>query len=176
MDALRRTSLILVAACAGVAGGLWLLFSVILEPVASDGCNTSLIDGPYKSAMVPTHVAAAAVLSWALWHQAQATGRLVDVTRGGLIAVWSVVVLCVVVPGAAGILGFVGVFGGPLIGIPGLLALAVATAVTFLRTRGRGDWEAYAPMTRVLGWGALLLGVPGSIGYAWLEGANPFCF
>jgi hypothetical protein len=176
MDALRRTSLIVVAACGAAAFGLVLVFSVLLEPVDYGGCNTGLIDGPYKSAMVPAHLAATAVLTWALWQQARRTGQLVTATRWVLIAVWVIVAASLIVPGGATLIGFVGVFGGQLIALPTLLVLAVSALAVFFRTHGRGGWDAYAPMTRVLGWNALLLGVPGSIGYYWLEGASPFCF
>jgi hypothetical protein len=128
--------------------GLWLLFAVLLEPVRTVSCNTSLIDGPYKSAMVPAHLLAAAVLSWRI-------GR-----SRWLLAVWAVIVACLVFPALLSLIVTVAVFVAPLVGV----ALAIA-AIANLR--------AVAP---VLPWACLVLGLPASVGYVWLAGANPFCF
>ena len=161
MDALRRTTLTTVAACGAVAAGLWLLFGVLLEPVR-EGCNTSLIDSPYATALVPAHLIGAAVLTTVLRRP-----------RGVLIAVWVVIAVCLVLPGIFGVIGFAAVFAGPLIGIPALLALAIGAAVN---ARRPDRWAKFAPMATALAWGVLLLGLPASVSYAWLEGASAFCF
>ena len=163
MDALRRTTLTTVAACGAVGAGLWLLFGVLLEPVR-DGCNTSLIDSPYATALVPAHLAAAGVLTVVLWTRAP---------RAALFAVWVVIAACLVFPGLFGWIGFVAVFAGPLLGLPALVALAIGAAVS---ARRPDRWEKLATISTVLAWGALLLGLPASLATAWLEGASPFCF
>jgi hypothetical protein len=163
MDATRRTTLTTVAACAAAAAGLWLLFGVLLEPVR-DGCNTSLVDSPYKTWLVPAHLAAAGLVTAALWRRGP---------RPVLIAVWVVIAACLVVPGLFSVIGFVAIFAGPLIGLPALFALAIAALVTVPRP---DRWARFAPMATVLGWGALALGIPASLGYYWLEAVSVFCF
>jgi hypothetical protein len=163
MDATRRSTLTMVAACAAAATGLWLLFEVLLEPVRS-GCNTGLIDSPYSTWLVPAHLAAASLLTAVLWPRGP---------RAVLGAWWVLAAACVVIPGLFGVIGFVALFAGPLIGIPALIALAIVAAVHAPRP---DRWAKFAPMASVLGWGALVLGIPTSLAYAWLDAVSVFCF
>jgi hypothetical protein len=73
--------------------------------------------------------------------------------------------------------GFVGVFGGPSVGLAGLAILAVMT-VLVARSRAPRElrWRRHAAAAQVLLWGSLVLGLPASLGYAWLSGADAFCF
>ena len=161
MDA-RRTTLVAFGTCLGVGLVLWLLFFVALEPQESSGCNTSLLDGFYKDALVPAHLFAALVLSAVLWRDDRWTRR-------GLAAVWLVIAICLAFPDVFGPIALVAVFAAPLLGIPALIALGISAAL-------KPQWPRLAPMATVLTWGCLVLGLPASISYAWLEGANPFCF
>jgi hypothetical protein len=173
MDGVRRSTLLAVAACAAVGAMLWLLFGLLLEPVRSTGCSTRLADGPYRTALGPAHVVAAAVLSWAIWQLAVRTGRGPRATRRTLVALWILVAICVVIPGVAGVIAFVGIFAGPFVGIPLLVAVAIA-ALANLRAQER--WRRFAAMATVLAWGSLVIGVPASLAYAWLDGVSLFCF
>ena len=161
MDALRRTTLLTTGACAAVAMGLGLLFWVILEPATSVSCNSSLLDGPYKTALVPAHVAAAAVLTAVLWSGDRRA-------RWALGVVWLYVGICLVENDAFGPLALFGVFA-PWFGAAALVALAINAGLD-------RRWERLARLSRVLAWGCLLLGLPASLTYAYLDGASLFCF
>jgi hypothetical protein len=163
MDAARRSTVTMVAACAAAAAGLWMLFGVALEPVRS-GCNTGLIDSPYATWLVPAHLAAAGLLTAVLWPRGP---------RPALVAWWVLAAACAAVPGLFGVIGFVAIFAGPLIGVPALLALGIVVAVHAPRP---DRWAKFAPMATALGWGALVLGVPTSLAYAWLDAVSVFCF
>jgi hypothetical protein len=156
----RRLDLLTVAACAAVGAGLWLLFGVLLDPVRED-CNTSLRPGAYRDAMVPAHLAAVAVLSACLWWSSDRSGRIV------LVTVWVYALACVLRPGLIVPPAFVAVFAAVPVG--GALVLGVALHVAVSR-RLRPVHAAS------LAWGMLVLGVPASVGYAWLGGASAFCF
>src|ERR687885_1827968 len=63
LHALRRTTVASLTVGVLVAAGLLVTFWVLLRPVQSDGCTTSLLASPFKTALVPAHLAAAAALS-----------------------------------------------------------------------------------------------------------------
>src|SRR5919107_4735953 len=67
LHALRRTTVVSLTVGVLVATGLVVTFWVLLHPVQSDGCTTSLLASPFKTALVPAHLAAAAVLSVCVW-------------------------------------------------------------------------------------------------------------
>src|ERR687885_2119482 len=67
LHALRRTTVASLTVGLLVAAGLLVTFRVLLHPVQSDGCTTSLLASPFKTALVPAHIAAAAVLSACVW-------------------------------------------------------------------------------------------------------------
>ena len=173
MDALRRSTLITVAACAAVAAGLWLAFWILLEPVESASCNTTLLDGAYEDALVPAHLAGAALLSWAVWEMARTTGVGLRGTRIALIAIWVVIGLSFAEPGVFGLLALVLSGVGIVVGLPALAALGIGVLVNLRRPN---RWESYAAMARVLAWGCLVVGLPSSIAFAYGEGASLFCF
>jgi hypothetical protein len=155
----------------------------VLDPAAEAAieCNTSLAASTFKDALVPVHLLALAIVSAALWSLAAArtaSERPGRVTMAALTLVWVYVGVCLFVPGLFGIAALIGVFGGPTVGLTALLVLAVRAFLTYRSTSLSGDarQDDYAITALGLAWGALLLGIPASIAYAWLRGADPFCF
>src|SRR5919197_2657350 len=67
LHALRRTTVVSITVSGLVTASLLVTFRGLLHPVQSDGCTTSLLASPFKTALVPAHIAAAAVLSACLW-------------------------------------------------------------------------------------------------------------
>src|SRR5919206_1191819 len=67
LHALRRTTVASLTVGGLVAAGLVVTFWVLLHPVRSDGCTTSLLASPFKTALVPAHLGAAAALSVCVW-------------------------------------------------------------------------------------------------------------
>jgi hypothetical protein len=137
----RSATLASLLAALGVAGVLGLTFGVLLHPLEVSGCNTSLPDSDFRTALAPVHVLAGAVLSGRLWVLSARR------PRGGL-------------PGRPTLLGLVAVWA-------------------YVGASQRPDdsrWSDHARSAQFLLWGALLLGLPASLAYAWLTGAKPFCF
>ena len=178
---LRRATIVTTAVCAGVFAVLLLTFWVVLSPVdADDGCNTTLAPSAFRDALGPVHLVAAGVLSaclWALGAARRGSDRPNVVTMLALGALWIYVGACWADNDLFAPAGFAGVFGGPSIGLTGLVILAVTTAVAG-RSRAPRElrWRRHAASAQVLLWGALVLGLPASMGYAWLSGADGFCF
>lgn len=159
---------------------LLVTFWVLLAPVEDSGCNTALLPSDFRDALAPVHLAAAVVLSACLW--ALGAARRGAETPGGatlvvLGAVWVYIGACWADHDLFGVAGFVGVFGGPTVGLVGLFALGVRS-LALSRSPAPADerWRRHALSAQVLVWGCLLLGLPASIGYAWLRGADAFCF
>ena len=67
LHALRRTTVASITVSGLVTASLLVTFRVLLHPVHSDGCTTSLLAPPFKTALVPAHLAAAAALSVCVW-------------------------------------------------------------------------------------------------------------
>jgi hypothetical protein len=147
-----------LAALLSVAGTLAVTFWVLLHPPETVSCNTTLPDSTFKAALVPVHLAAASVLAGALWSLG---------ARRALAAVAVYGLASVVYPPLFAPAVFAGVVVGPLLGVGGLLALGVRAAL------GR---RVDGFSVRVLLWGALLLGIPASLSFAWMRGASIFCF
>jgi hypothetical protein len=168
-----------VAVTGAVAAALGLVFWVLLEPVVPDpGCNTSLQPGAYRDAMLPAHLASlVALCGAAAWLDARTAPdrRVPRWTRLALGAVAVLAALWLLVPAVAGGLGVISVFAAPLLGVPLLIVLAVRTVLA-LRRGGDRAWGQHAVTARVLVWGAITLGLPAHVAYAWLNGASAFCF
>ena len=172
--AARRTTLLPLAVGALALGGVVVLFQSILEPVR-DGCNTSLVPSTFATALVPAHLAAAAVLAACIWAM---SGPDPDPwTRRGLAAALLYALASAAVPALFAPVGFVIVFTAPILGSLAVLAMAIRTLATM-----RSGWPAderareHARTACWLLWLGLLLGLPASLSYAWLSAASVFCF
>jgi hypothetical protein len=171
--AARQSTLIPLAIGALALAAVVVLFQSILDPVR-DGCNTSLVPSTFASALAPAHVVAAAVLAACIW--AMSGPRPGPWTRRGLAAALTYALACLV-PGVFLPVGFVAVFAAPTIGSLAVLALLIRTLVV-----ARSAWpiearaRAHAETARWLLWGGLLLALPASAAYAWLDGVSVFCF
>ena len=172
MEQQRRAT---VAAWTGtglVALGLWLAFWVALEPGETGGCRTTLVDSAFKSALVPAHLAAAAVLTACLL--ALSRGPRTTFVLGG---VWAYIVGCVIAPAFFFPAGLAGLVIAPLLGPLALLALLIRLLLLLRSSEpAEARWRDHVVTARVLVWGALVLGLPASFVYAWFRGAEIFCF
>jgi hypothetical protein len=172
--AARPTPFVPLAVGALALGGVVILFQSILEPVR-DGCNTSLVPSTFATALVPAHLAAAVVLAGCIW--AISGPDPGPWTRRGLAAALTYAVASAAVPALFTPVGFVAVFAAPTVGSLAVLALAIRTLVTM-----RSGWPAaerareHAKTARWLLWLGLLLGLPASVAYAWLNAVSVFCF
>jgi hypothetical protein len=172
--AARQLTLLPLAIGALTLAGVVVLFQSILEPVR-DGCNTSLIPSTFASALVPAHLAAAAVLAACIW--TVSGPRPGPWTRRGLAAVLTFALVCVVAPGVFELVGFVAVFAAPILGSLAVLALAIRALLTAGSSLAHAERAGvYAQTARWLLWLGLVLGLPASVAYAWLSGASAFCF
>jgi hypothetical protein len=176
----RTATVATAGACAVVAGVLLVTFWGLLTPPPGDGCNTSLRPSTFRDALGPIHLAGALVLSACLW--ALGTVRRESTTPGPLTllvlaAVWVYIGVCWKENELFGFAGFVGVFLGPTIGLVGLVVLGVRTvAVERSPKHPEQRWRRHAATAQTLVWGCLLLGLPASMSFAWMRGADPFCF
>jgi hypothetical protein len=172
--AARRLTFLPLAIGALAFAAVVVLFQSVLEPVTDDGCNTSLMPSTFASALAPAHVVVAAVLAACIW--AMSGPRPGPWTRRGLAAALAYAVACLV-PGVFAPVGFVAVFAAPTIGSLAVLALLIRTLVIALRGGAGGErTRAHAETARLLLWLGLLLGLPASAAYAWLDGVSVFCF
>jgi hypothetical protein len=172
--AARAPALLPLAIGALALAGVVVLFQSILVPV-TDGCNTSLIPSTFASALAPAHLAAAAVLAACIW--VLSGPRPGPWTRWGLAAALTYGLVSAAVPGVFELVGFVAVFAAPTLGSAAVLALLIRMLVTARSGRPPAERaRAQAQTARWSLWGGLLLGVPASAAYAWLDGASAFCF
>jgi hypothetical protein len=172
--AARRQTLLPLAVGALAFAGVLVLFQSILEPVR-DGCNTSLVPSAFASALVPVHLAAAVVLAGCIW--VISGPRPGPWTRRGLAAVLAYALVSVVVPDLFALVGFAMVFVGPTLGSAAVLALAIRALLTARSGQDPAERSrTYAQTARWLLWLGLLVGLPASLSYAWLDGVSVFCF
>jgi hypothetical protein len=174
--AVRRVTLSSLAVVLVVAAALIVTFWVALEPVQIEGCHTRLAESTFKSALIPVHVAAMAVLAVFAWLiSARRRGRALPghPTLGALAAGWLYVAASLADHDLFGLLGLVAVVAAPTVGLLGVVALLVRTLVAL---RGGADWGDHAFSVQVLLWGALVIGLPANLAYAWSSGADFFCF
>jgi hypothetical protein len=180
LDALRRTTVASLTVGLLVAGGLVVTFWVLLHPVQSDGCTTSLLASPFKTALVPAHLAAAAALSVCVWMLSARRRRgplPAKPTLWLLSAGWVYALASVIDPGLFGPAAMASVIAAPTVGLLGLLMLVLRTVVALRSPQPTPSrWQQHAFATEVLLWGGFLIGVPANLTYAWLSGANFFCF
>ena len=148
-----------------VLGTLLVAFGIVLEPGGNDGgsCTTGLYPGTYGDALVPMHLAAYLVLAWliAWWRP---PGR---VTGWALAATALVVVVSLVWPGPAVILGVIGIVASVPVGIAALIGLGLL----FSGRTGKPEQTANALL-----WTAMLVGLPATLIGAYVNGAGLFCF
>jgi hypothetical protein len=179
-DGLRRATAGSLMAAVLVAACLVVTFAVLLHPPEPVSCNTSLLDSPFRTALVPVHLAAAAVLSLCLW-VLSAHGRGARIpgrpTLWALAGVWAYALASVAEHDLFGVIGMVAVVAAPTIGLVALVVLIVrALLVERSAAPPRARWLDHARSTQLLLWGGLVLGLPASVSYAWLSGASFFCF
>jgi hypothetical protein len=160
-----------------------LLFGAVLDGTRSQGCASGLPANAYGDALVPVHVASAAVL-WvtAAWLAARRApdGRVPPRTIGvlaGIAAVGAAAfvsdAVAVVVCAAAMLLLF------PLCLV--LAVQGVTRAIASWRRRRAAErspasWPDRAAVVQSTVWVLLLVGVPASAGWAYLNAASLFCF
>ena len=173
--AARRTTLLPLAIGALALAGVVVLFQPVLEPVAADGCNTSLVPSTFATAIAPAHLAVAVVLAACIW--AISGPRPGAWTRWGLGAALTYALASAAVPGIFTPVGFVLVIVAPLLGSLGLLALLIRALLTARAGLDRAERaREHAETARWLLWLGLLLGLPAGASYAWLSGVSLFCF
>jgi hypothetical protein len=176
---LRRTAIASLTAGVAAALAVTATFHLLLRPAESVSCNTSLLDSTFKTALVPVHLAAAALLSGCLLALGarRAGGRPDRATSFALGAVWAYALGCVIEPALFGPTAFLAVIAAPTLGIVLLVVLAIR-ALAIRRSARSHDalWLDHARSAQVALWAALVLGVPASLSYAWLSGAHAFCF
>lgn len=180
VDDLREVTLGSLAVALGVAAGLVLTFWVVLHPLDLPGCHLSLPESDFKRALVPGHLLAAVAASGCLW-LVSAARRGSDMpgvaTLLGLGAVWAYIGLSLADLHVFAAAALVGVFGAPTFGLVIVCVVAVRALII-----GRSPvpvearWADHARSIQVLLWTGLVIGLPGSLAYAWLNGASPFCF
>jgi hypothetical protein len=145
-----------------------LLFQVVLEAPASRPCSTSLGPGPYRTLLVPAHLAAAAILGACLWQ--------LGASRRGLAAVAVFTLACFVTP-VFGLVGWVVVILGPPIGAIAVGALLINTAIVLRAVRDPAERRAaLTGSARAALWLGLVLALPADLAFAWLSGVSLFCF
>ena len=180
MHALRRATVASLTVGVLVAAGLVAIFWVLLHPVQSDGCTTSLLASPFKTALVPAHLAAAAGLSvcMGMLSARRRRGRLpAKPTLWFLSAAWVYALASVIDHDLFGPAAMASVIAAPTVGLLGLLVLVLRTVVTLRSPQLTPTrWQHHAFATQVLLCGAFLIGLPANLTYAWLSGANFFCF
>src|SRR4051794_25611080 len=172
----RGATLTSLAAVLAVAAALLVVFWVALDPVQLDGCQTSLAPSSYKNALIPVHVAAAALLSAFAWlisarrRNAALPGRP---TLAALAIGWAYALVSLADHELFGILALVAIVGAPTVGVLGAVALLLRTLANL---RADAPWAEHAFTAQVALWGALVLGLPASLAFAWSQGADLFCF
>jgi hypothetical protein len=148
--------------------GVVALFQVVLEAPPSRPCTTSLAPGPFAAALVPAHLAAAAILIGCLYE--------LGASRRGLAAVMVFVLACFVTP-VFGLIGWVVVIVGPPIGALAVGALLINTAIVVRVVRDPAERRAaLTGSARAALWVGLLLVLPANLAFAWLSGVSLFCF
>jgi hypothetical protein len=144
------------------------LFQVVLEAPTSAPCSTSLAPGPFKAALVPAHLAAAAILVGCLYG--------LGASRRGLAAVVVLVLACFVTP-IFGLVGWVVVIVGPPIGALAGGALLIHTAIVVRVVRDPAERRAaLTGSARAALWLGLVVALPANLASAWLSGVSLFCF
>jgi hypothetical protein len=168
MAELRRAAIGSSAAVAAAGLGLVLAFGVLLEPggQGAGSCLTGLYPSTYADLLLPLHLLAAAVVAGALLVLA----RRLDRVRSTAIA------LGLAGAGLAAALAF-----PPLFGYYGLAALVLSIPLSLalalgLTLGGRAGWQRFAHVSWAGQWVVLVVLLPGSYAYAWLNGAGAICF
>jgi hypothetical protein len=161
-----------VAASVGALAALAVLFGLVLEPAQSPSCTNEPLPGAYRDALAPAHLVAAAVIAGGLWLL-----RPRRRTLWGLGAVGAFAAVSLAWADAFGIFAFLGIVFGPTV----LLALAILLAIQTglaIRRRQPGDdlWQRHATSAELLGWTALVAGIPAAYGFSWIHAASLFCF
>jgi hypothetical protein len=180
LHALRRTTVVSITVSGLVTASLLVTFRVLLHPVHSDGCTTSLLASPFKTALVPAHLAAAAALSVCVWMLSARRRRRrlpAKPTLWVLSAAWVYALASVIDHDLFGPTAMASVLAAPTFGLLGLLMLVLRTVVALRSAQLTPTrWQQHAFATQVLLWGAFLIGLPAHLTHAWLSGANFFCF
>jgi hypothetical protein len=176
--AVRRATLLCVGTSVSALAALAVLFGAVLEPVDTGGCSTSPAPGAYRDALVPAHVvAAAAIGAGVLELRRRRGGSGVRRARWALGAAASAAAIFVVWPGLFGPVAMVAMVAAVALGPVLALALAARTGFLLRRDARRATaWDDHARSAELLGWAALLVGVPASFGFAWVNAASLFCF
>jgi hypothetical protein len=162
------------------AVALALTFHVLLDPagIEEPGCRTSLAPGRFADWLGPAHALAAAVLGGCIaWvAAARVGGRVPRGTAIWLAGVALIVAVCLALD-TVGPLGFVAVFAAPPLLVIAGAAYAIGTVAIWRRDQDPGArWASLAANTEILLWILLVAGLPGSVAWAWLRGADGFCF
>lgn len=149
--------------------GVIALFQLVLEAPSSTPCSSSLAPGPFKAALVPAHLAAAAILIGCLY--------ALGANRRGLAAVAAFALVSVVIPGLFGLVGFVALLAAQMLGLLAIPALLICTVVVMRAVRDPAERRAALTSTaRVALWLGLTVALPANLASAWLSGVSLFCF
>jgi hypothetical protein len=149
--------------------GVYLVFHVVLEAPSSTPCSSSLAPGPFRTALVPVHLAAAAILIGCL-HELGASRR-------GLAAVAVLALVSLVVPAVFALIGVAAVLAMQLLIYLAIPALLICTVVALRWLRDPAERRAALVGTaRVALWLGLTVALPANLAFAWLSGVSLFCF
>src|SRR5919199_3802034 len=128
LHALRRTTVASLTVGVLVAAGLLVTFWVLLRPVQSDGCTTSLLASPFKTALVPAHLAAAGALSVCVWILSARRRRRrlpAKPTLWLLSAAWAYALASLIDHDLFALAAMASAIAAPTVGLLGLLMLAL---------------------------------------------------
>jgi hypothetical protein len=149
--------------------GVYLVFHVVLEAPTSTPCSSSLAPGAFRAALVPAHLAAAAILIGCLYE--------LGANRRGLVAVAVFALVSVVVPAGFALVGFAAMLAAQMLIYLAVPALLICTVVALRRLRDPAERRAALVSTaRVALWLGLTVALPANLAFAWLSGVSLFCF
>jgi hypothetical protein len=149
--------------------GVIALFQVVLEAPSSTPCSSSLAPGPFRAALVPAHLAAAAILMACLYQ--------LGANRRGLAAASVFALVSLLIPGVFGLVGFAALLVAQMLGLLAIPALLICTVVVMRAVRDPAERRAALTSTaRTALWLALVVALPANLASAWLSGVSLFCF
>jgi hypothetical protein len=149
--------------------GVFLMFQFVLEAPSSTPCSSSLVPGPFRAALVPAHLAAAAILIGCLYE--------LGANRRGLAAVAVFALLSLVVPTLFALIGVAAVLAMQMLIYLAIPALLICTVVALRWLRDPAERrEALVSNARIALWLGLTVALPANLAFAWLSGVSLFCF
>ena len=149
--------------------GVFALFQLVLEAPSSTPCSSSLAPGAFRAALVPAHLAAAAILIGCLYE--------LGANRRGLAAVAVFALVSLVIPALFAVVGVAAVLAVQLLMYLAIPALLISTVVVLRWLRDPAQRRAaLVSNARIALWLALTVALPANLAFAWLSGVSLFCF